>query len=191
MIAEALKHLARPIGDLTLDPDNARTHDQENLDAIKVSLERFGQRMPLVVQEQGMVVRSGNGRLLAMKELGWEEVAVLVVDESDAEAAAFAVADNRTAELSGWDEKALLSIIKDWEGSEQEAFGFKAADVDAMQNILDAAYSPETDPEIGGHTVSEEDIKKAKDKIEDFSRNDDKMIEVCCPNCSETFKVLP
>lgn len=41
-----------PIGDLTLDPRNARKHGRRNLDAIKGSLEQFGQRRPLVVRQE-------------------------------------------------------------------------------------------------------------------------------------------
>lgn len=62
--------LAIPIDSLNLDPANARLHDEKNLAAIKGSLARFGQRLPLVVQQQGMIVRAGNGRVVAAKMLG-------------------------------------------------------------------------------------------------------------------------
>src|SRR6185369_10855580 len=98
-IAPPLRSLALPIASLNLDPANARTHDEANLAAIKGSLSRFGQRLPLVVQQQGMIVRAGNGRLMAAKELGWTHVAAVVVDESEVEATAYAIADNRSGEL--------------------------------------------------------------------------------------------
>ncbi len=82
-IAEPVRHLAVSIETLTLDPANARKHDQRNLDAIAGSLKRFGQRFPIVVQRQGMVVRAGNGRLIAAKAMGWTHIAALVVDESE------------------------------------------------------------------------------------------------------------
>jgi hypothetical protein len=53
-----------------------------------------------VVQRQGMIVRAGNGRVLAARELGWTHLACVVVDESEVEATAFAIADNRSAELA-------------------------------------------------------------------------------------------
>ena len=110
-IAPGLRPLAVPIASLTLDPANVRTHDEKNLAAIRGSLARFGQRSPVVVQRQGMIVRAGNGRLLAAKELGWTHMAALVVDEGDVEATAFAIADNRTAELAGWDDAALAKVL--------------------------------------------------------------------------------
>jgi hypothetical protein len=63
-IALPLRGLAVPIDALNLDPANARTHDEKNLATIMGSLARFGQRLPLVVQKQGMIVRAGNGRLM-------------------------------------------------------------------------------------------------------------------------------
>ena len=74
-ILDALRPLAVAVDGLHPDPANARTHDQRNLDAIKASLAKFGQRKPIVVQRQGMIVRAGNGTLAAAKALGWTEIA--------------------------------------------------------------------------------------------------------------------
>src|SRR2546425_10353858 len=79
-IAEALRPLAIPCSSLNYDPDNARLHSEENIDAIMKSLAEFGQDQPLVVQRQGMIVRKGNGRLKAARRLGWEWIAGFVVD---------------------------------------------------------------------------------------------------------------
>src|SRR5689334_9508077 len=109
-IAAPLRALALPLDSLTLDPANARTHDEKNLAAIKGSLKRFGQRLPLVVQRQGMIVRAGNGRVMAGRSMGWSHMACVVVDESEVEATAFAIADNRSAELAEWDDEALAKL---------------------------------------------------------------------------------
>ncbi len=61
------------IESLHLDPANAREHGPENMDAIVGSLKRFGQAEPLVVQDSTGRVIGGNGRLVAMKQLGWTE----------------------------------------------------------------------------------------------------------------------
>ena len=60
-----------PLDTLHLDPANARVHPEENLAAIEASLRRFGQAEPLVVQAKSGRVIGGNGRLVAMKKLGW------------------------------------------------------------------------------------------------------------------------
>lgn len=110
-IHKDLEHLAVDIASLVHDPANARLHDARNLGAIKASLAKFGQRAPIVVQRQGMVVRAGNGRLDAARALGWTRIAALVVDEGDVEATAYAIADNRTAELAHWDDSVLAQLL--------------------------------------------------------------------------------
>ena len=111
-IAEPLRSLAVPIGDVNIDTANVRIHPEHNIDSIRASMARFGQRVPIVVQKQGMVVRAGNGRVVVARGLGWSHIAAVVVDESAVEAAAYGLADNRTAELAEWDDVALTAMLK-------------------------------------------------------------------------------
>ena len=71
-----------PLDSLHQDPANARTHGNDNLEAIRASLQRFGQAEPLVVHKTGRVI-GGNGRLAAMKALGWTECDVVELDIDD------------------------------------------------------------------------------------------------------------
>lgn len=95
-----------PVDTLQFDPANVRKHPEQNLAAIKASLSRFGQQKPIVVGA-GNVVVAGNGTLAAAKALGWRTVKAVRTNLAGAEATAFAIADNRTAELAEWDEAAL------------------------------------------------------------------------------------
>jgi len=111
------------ITELSLDPKNARKHSQRNLEAIAASLEKFGQRKPIVIHRG--VVLAGNGTLEAAKTLGWTEIDVAEVpDDWDNDTAkAYALADNRTAELAEWDEselaKQLLELVDaEWDVSQ-------------------------------------------------------------------------
>lgn len=101
-----------PVSDLQHDAANARLHPEKNHEATRSALKRFGQRLPIVVQRQGMIVRAGNDRLSIFREEGWSHIAALVVDESSVEATAFAIADNRTAELAEWDDEVLAKTLK-------------------------------------------------------------------------------
>lgn len=85
---------------LEVDPDNARTHDEANLAAIQASLLRFGQAEPLIVQRSRRRVIGGNGRLEAMRRIGWKEADAVFVDLDDTAARALSLALNRTAEAS-------------------------------------------------------------------------------------------
>lgn len=120
------------VDSLTPDPENVRTHDTRNLESIRKSLEQFGQRKPLVVAKANngsLVVIAGNGTLAAAKLLGWSEIVVTQVpDDWDPDRArAYAIADNRTAELADWDKVKLASALLDL-----EAVGFESTDLGFM-----------------------------------------------------------
>ena len=133
-IADPLQSLKVSIDTLTLDPANARKHGTKNLDAIKASLHAFGQRKPIVVQRQGMIVRAGNGTLEAAKALGWSHLAAVIIDEDNATASQFAIADNRTADLAEWDDETLASLLDGMEPADREALAF---DEDDMRELID------------------------------------------------------
>lgn len=133
------------ITDLVSDPNNARKHDEKNLEAIKGSLTQFGQRKPIVVQ--GNVVIAGNGTLEAAKRLGWDEIDIVQVPEdwTKDQAKAFALADNRTAELASWDEMVLAAQVIELKeaGFEVAEFGFEAIEPEVDPNTVKEDEVPE------------------------------------------------
>jgi ParB-like chromosome segregation protein Spo0J len=117
------------IKDLTPDPENARQHDEKNLKAIQGSLNQFGQRKPIVITEAGVIV-AGNGTVEAAKRLGWTKIDAVKVpgDWTSDQVKAFALADNRTAELANWDKEILATQLLDLEEA-----GFTIADFGFLQ----------------------------------------------------------
>ena len=105
-----IEHL--PIADLSEDPANARRHGARNLDQIRASLRRFGQQKPIVV-DAANVVRAGNGTLAAARSLGWATVAAVRSGLAGAEMSAYAIVDNRSAELAEWDAEVLAATLAD------------------------------------------------------------------------------
>jgi len=100
------------INELTPDPNNARAHDETNLKAIEGSLREFGQRKPIVV-DQHQVIVAGNGTVEAAKRLGWDSIEAVRIpaDWNADQIKAFALADNRTAELATWNVKELTNQL--------------------------------------------------------------------------------
>lgn len=100
-----------PIEALIFDPSNARLHDNKNLDAIKGSLTKFGQRTPIVCDEKNLILK-GNGTAAAAKALGWDKLYVIRVNDlSEVQKSAYAIADNRTGELARWDGDVLTKTL--------------------------------------------------------------------------------
>jgi DNA modification methylase len=130
MIVEQLQGLAHPLKKLKLLPGNPRKGDVE---AVKRSYERFGQRKPIVARPDGTVI-AGNHQFLAAKALGWDEMAVVFVDDDDQTAKAFALADNRTSDLGSYDSDALAELLADVAVDPELllATGYTQADLDAL-----------------------------------------------------------
>ena len=110
VISEALESLEKNIDFFRFDPCNVRAHDQRSIDAIAASLTKFGQMKPIVCLGDGTVI-AGNGTLAAARQLGVGRLAAVVFRGTREEAQAFAIADNRTAELSFWDDEALAGQL--------------------------------------------------------------------------------
>ena len=112
-IAPAIESLRVPLDSLTLDPENARHHDARSIEVVASILDRHGQVKPVVVQRRGrlLIVRAGNARVQAARLLGWKSIAATVIDEADDAAIAFALDDNRAAELSDWDPERLAKHV--------------------------------------------------------------------------------
>ena len=119
------------VADLSLDPSNVRKHGRKNLDAIKASLRKFGQQKPIVVDAKGIVL-AGNGTLTAAQELGWTEIDIVRTELAGVEATAFAIADNRTAELAEWEGDKLHAVLRSLQEADVdlEELGFAPVDLD-------------------------------------------------------------
>lgn len=165
-IIDDLRKLAIDISTLQFDAANARKHNPKNIEAIKSSLAQFGQRKPIVVQRDGMIVRAGNGTLEAARALGWSEIAAVVIDEDGTKAAQFAIADNRTAELAEWDKETLATLLDSMDEHDREIVGFNVEDVQEILGSISADFDPGT--------------------IEDQSRLDEKS-PITCPECGHEF----
>jgi hypothetical protein len=136
----------------SLKPDsrNARKHSLRNIEAIAASLEKFGQQKPIVVTTDGVVL-AGNGTLEAARTLGWKQISVTTApaDWDEATAKAYALADNRTAELAEWDDQVLASqlVELDTAGWDLTRLGFdpiepKEADDDTPDEIPEPPAEP-------------------------------------------------
>jgi ParB-like chromosome segregation protein Spo0J len=127
-----------PIDDLMLDANNARSHNKKNIDAIAKSLQTFGQRKPVVITKDNIVV-AGNGTLEAARQIGWKGLSVVRVPDTWDEDTikAYALADNRTAELASWNTEILLSQLRELKLEEWNIgeLGFKDFDLKTRDEI--------------------------------------------------------
>lgn len=134
--------IKKSVGDLEFDSNNVRKHDKKNLEAIKYSLERYGQQKPIVINKENVVL-AGNGTLVAAKLLGWKEINCVVSSLKGLEATGFAVADNRASDLAGW-------------GDDELKIQLESLDEDFLKGMSFQYEEPED--------IEEEPLKKTEDK---------------------------
>lgn len=139
-----LRYRRVPIESLHNDPANVRLHPDANMRAIADSLRSYGQVEPLVVQAGTGRVIGGNGRLDAMRNLGWSEVDIVEVDVDDVRAAAIGIALNRTSELASWDDGALAALLQSL--PTDVPTGFSEGDLEALLAGLNPVEVVEDEP---------------------------------------------
>ena len=119
------------LSDVTVLDGNPRRHPEKQVAELRSSLEMFGQYRPLVLDPDGVVL-AGNGMLLAMQALGWEEAqAVVYEDLTDSERAKLILADNRLAEMGTTDYDAVDRLLR-----ELDDFEVPGYDADVIRDLL-------------------------------------------------------
>src|SRR5271167_1498969 len=135
-----------PIENVTPYDKNPRINDQA-IDAVAASIQEFGFRQPIVVDEQNVII-VGHTRYKAALKLGLKMVPVHVaVGLTPAQTKAYRLADNQTATLSQWDEDKLpleLALLQEMD-FDLALTGFSA---DELLRLLDSETNDGlTDPD--------------------------------------------
>ena len=154
-----LKVTTYPIDDLHPYHRNPR---RGNVDAIAESLAARGQYRPIVVNigthaSHRMEILAGNHTWKAAKKLGWDTIQATTVDVDDDQAAQIVLADNRLADLGGYDDQTLSDLLSDV--SSLDGIGWTKDEVDDLA----AALEPERDDsEIEDVEVPDEAPQRVK-----------------------------
>ncbi len=133
------------ISDLKPYDRNARTHTRKQILQIAASIGEFGWTNPVLIDGEGRII-AGHGRVAAADMLGIDEVPTILLEGmTEAQKRAYVIADNRLAELAGWDEEvlaielqALGEIDLDFD---LEVTGFETAEIDLLIESLDESGS--------------------------------------------------
>ena len=135
------------LGKLKPYDKNARKHQEADLSTIKASISEFGMSDPIGVWGKDNIIVEGHGRYLACKELGIEQVPVIHLDHlTDEQRRAYALAHNKTAEMSEWDIDLLgeeLDCIFDIDMSD---FGFDLSEEEEEIEVIEDEVPEEVEP---------------------------------------------
>ena len=139
---------------------------RKNTEAVKFvanSIKEFGFKNPIIIDKENVIV-AGHTRLLAAQELGMETVPCILADDlTEKQIQAFRIADNKTAEMSAWDNQALKveleGILDDFDMTN---FGFGDFELAVLTND----FEPEKfDEEMANAYSENEDEVLAKKRV--------------------------
>ena len=127
---------------------NARKHQKADLSTIKASITEFGMSDPIGVWGKDNIIVEGHGRYLACKELGIDEVPVIHLDHlTDEQRRAYALAHNKTAEMSEWDMELLTDEAESIFNIDLSDFGFDLSEEEEEETeIIEDEVPEEVEP---------------------------------------------
>lgn len=158
-----------PVESLEEYEGNARDHGEEDVAAIKRSIEKFGFDDPIGIWSDHNVIVEGHGRLMAAKALGLKEVPCIRLDHmTDAERKAYGLAHNKTAELSRWNFGKLEMELSGLGEFNMGDFGFGFSNGSSDFGV---ASEPETDYGAGDEGFRDYQEPLTKEELEAYSDN--------------------
>lgn len=167
-----------PINEITPYENNAKIHTEEQIEQIKKSIEEFGMNDPIGIWGKDNIIIEGHGRLMALQELGWDEVPVIRLDDlTDDQRKAYTLIHNQTTMNTGFDLDILAEELQSID-LDMSDFGFDEIELDDIEEEKEIVEDevPEVPEEpkgklgdiyqLGNHrlmcgdSTSEEDVAK-------------------------------
>lgn len=150
---------------------NAKKHTAEQIEQIKNSIQAFGNCDPLGVATDENIIIVGNGRYMALKELGYKEAYCIRLDHlTEKERKAYAIAHNKLTMNTGFDDELLRLELEDLQeiDFDLDLTGFEEWELDNLLN-------PVSDDDLQDFFIEKEEKPKEPKKIK-------------CPLCNGEFE---
>lgn len=145
-----------PVDRLVPFARNPCTHSDAQIGQIAASIVEFGFNNPILADTNAGII-AGHGRLLAARKLKLAHVPVVVLDDlSETQKRAYILADNKLAELAGWDEEVLRGELEELRDADLdlEVLGFS-------EDELRVLLAETDDGDAGAGEEAEEEIPEA------------------------------
>lgn len=126
--------------------------NEHAVDAVAESIRSFGFNVPILC-DQNLTIIAGHTRWKAAQKLGAEKVPVIVVEMTDAKRRAFAIADNKTAEIADWDFPKLKEVLEELRSEDVDIKSLGFSDEEIRRLILYENDNENIVPEVDNMSV--------------------------------------
>ena len=163
---------------------NARKNDK-TIEALKVSIKKYGYNQLVTVDADNVII-TGHARYKALMQLGYDEIKVQILDHlTEKEVKEYRIADNKTHELTMWDNEALVLEMREIDNVEEMQNYFPNIN---LNNWLEDSVG------FNINDLTSEDYKTKEQKMgnvmtEINQGHLDQTIDVMCPHCMEEFSL--
>ena len=158
MLKTETEYRQTPIKEIKPYEGNPRIIPQHAIDSVAKSIKEFGFRGAIIVDKDGVIL-AGHTRYLAALKLGLSSVPVLWnYSITPEQAKAYRIADNKTSELSSWDDEALEKEVKELASVGNIDLKALALDPWELEKILSPIIKPEQEQEQEPEPEQEQDI---------------------------------
>lgn len=142
------------IEDLKPYLNNAKIHTSIQIEQIKKSIEEFGMNDPIAVWKENEIIE-GHGRLIALKELGYNTVPIVRLDHlTDEQRKAYSLIHNKLTMSTDFDWDVLQSEIDDISNIDMMAYGISEAVIpEPLDSYFDDAVGNEDENHDGENRI--------------------------------------
>lgn len=167
--------------------------NQDAIDKIAASIEQYGYQRPITV-DQDHVIITGHTRYAALRQLGVEEVEIIVLDHlTTKKANEFRIVDNKTGEYSDWSWDKLEDEFKDLNKENVSEF-FEAFELDALtttpaEPVMPSVENNESYQDVFNLQPEPENEVKAYTQEQIAAEEHRHNHVLVCPHCYKDFEV--
>jgi hypothetical protein len=154
-------------------------NNENAINAVYESIKTYGYQSPIVVDSKNVII-AGHTRYAALKDLGYEEIDVVVADMPDAKAKEYRIIDNRSSEIATWSDD-LLQELKEFTSDGIVDLFFPEIDLEGDFTAIELRFDNEKIGDLQDQMLHRFDAKPESGDAEP-------MIDMRCPHCLEQIR---